>query len=995
MWLLPVRSIRQILVLALWVMIHVMASGQSEPVSVLTVNNGLKSGYIHSGLFDSRGFLWLGSSDGLIRYDGRNVVEANAGLSDSLALQSRAVYLMTEDRRGRIFILGDQGLEVFLPDQNRFKMIYHHIPGQPSFANFWIDEELHTGFISELLQYDIVPFDLDQLTIYTDRKTTPAPILTVLDGFWHLRNLGDGLQPVKWFTNDLQQHNINQYHSSTGPIHALNAEGKNIWTGFHHLGFYRFAYGKEAPEWKPFALNDIDIPETTRMYYYDYNDTLGVAYAEGFGLLSFDKRDGKIARTWDMRKNTSLNRWTAGQILCKDKVGRLWFTIMPYGVFVLDPLSPRFQVLRNENDKSLLYNGLLRSMACDTSGNLWLGFHDGMIQALDPSLTREIYRYTYHQQNAATALNSITSLTLHPQGHILANNHISFLQGTHGYRPVSSVTYPVEKFHSPTFNTISRPEHIAYLCDTSGVTCTYTIESADQKEYFIENVNYEFVPLSFMPQQDLILSNVGKVLVVYSMSDNDTLIRSQLPIDMEVKSIYQEPGADSVWITTTDGLYTLQLGRRVLHKINTSEWPNQTLYGIVPDRRGTFWISSNGGLIRFDPLTRQWKRFDYRDGLQSNEFNTNCFARMKDGSIAFGGPEGINVFDPAYFDAKDVPFYVYGIEVRIQDTLLSVFNPFDVHASFVMRPSDKALEIDYTSTLFFDREDIHYYVRLEGADKDWVDMGDKEMARYINLKPGRYTFQLRAVNADGRASANIFEASVRVIPAFYQTVWFLLVCVFSAVSLVYAFYRYRINQMRHLEAIRNRISHDLHDDIGSTLGSISIYSEVAKHSDAAKQPIVLDKIGEASREMIEKLNDIVWSINPENDSLDKLESRMRGYASMVLQPKGIQCNVTSEGATQDLAMDMDQRRNMFLIFKEAVYNAAKYAQCQSVDISLSYFGGKLSMSIMDDGVGFDPDRNVAYNGNGLKSMRERALAIKAELLIESSPGAGTKISLRV
>lgn len=995
MWFLPVRSMRQIFFVALWVIGHGMTWGQSEPVSVLTVNNGLKSGYIHSGLFDSRGFLWLGSAEGLIRYDGRNVVDVNAGLKDSLALQSRAVYLMAEDRRGRIFILGDQGLEVFLPDQNRFKMIYRHTPGNIIFANFWIDETLHTGFVTELRQYDIVPFDLDGLTVYTDRKTTPAVILSYLDGLWHLRSMGTDTPSNLWFASDIQHHNINLYVSKTGPVHALSREGKNIWTGYHQSGFYRFVYGSDVPEWKPFAPNDIDIPETTRMYYYDYNDTLGVAYAEGFGLLSFDKRDGKIARTWDMRKNSSLSRWTAGQILCTDKAGRLWFTIMPYGVFVLDPLSPRFQVLRNENETSLLYNGLLRSMACDTSGNLWLGFHDGMIQALDPSLTREIYRYTYHQQNAATALNSITSLTLHPLGHILANNRMSFQKGANGYRTASSITYPVEKFHSPTFNTISRPDYIAYLCDTSGVTCTYTIESADRKAYFIENVNYEFIPLSYMPQQDLILSNVGKVLVVFSMSDNDTLIRFQLPIEMEIKSIYQEPGADSVWISTTDGLYTLQLGRQVLNKINTSEWPNQTLYGIVPDRRGSFWISSNGGLIRFDPLTRQWKRFDYRDGLQSNEFNTNCFTRMEDGSMAFGGPEGINVFDPAYFDAKDVPFYVYGTKVRIQDTLLTVFNPFDVHPSFVMRPSDKTLEIDYTSTLFFDREDIHYYVRLEGADKDWVDMGDKELARYINLKPGRYSFQLRAVNADGRASANIFEASIRVIPAFYQTVWFLLVCVFSAVSLVYAFYRYRINQMRHLEAIRNRISHDLHDDIGSTLGSISIYSEVAKHSDTAKQPMVLDKIGEASREMIEKLNDIVWSINPENDSLDKLESRMRGYASMVLQPKGIQCNVTSEGATQDLVMDMDQRRNLFLIFKEAVYNAAKYAQCQSVDISLSYFGGKLSMSITDDGIGFDPDRNGAYNGNGLKSMRERALAIKAELVIESAPGAGTKIRLKV
>jgi signal transduction histidine kinase len=233
----------------------------------------------------------------------------------------------------------------------------------------------------------------------------------------------------------------------------------------------------------------------------------------------------------------------------------------------------------------------------------------------------------------------------------------------------------------------------------------------------------------------------------------------------------------------------------------------------------------------------------------------------------------------------------------------------------------------------------------------------------------------------GNWSENVLRGEVIVRPTFFQTTWFLLICLFSITGILYALYQYRIHQLKKLQSIRNRISHDLHDDIGSTLGSISIYSEVAKTALSENRADVLEKIGEASREMLEKLNDIVWSINPENDTFEKLEAM------------GIRFEMTFTPEQHSRALNMDKRRNLFLIFKEALHNAAKYAECRQINIVLAEQNGLLRMEIRDDGKGFDPLSARGYNGNGLDSMKERAKAMGANLIIESKPGSGTRIHL--
>jgi hypothetical protein len=630
-------------------------------------------------------------------------------------------------------------------------------------------------------------------------------------------------------------------------------------------------------------------------------------------------------------------------------------------------------------------------MACDTKGRLWAGYNDGHIQVLDPELTREVFNFDIRYNELAKTKMPVESIVLFPNGHVVANSNFEFTEHANQFNCNRITEGNGIAVLGGTFNTLKAPPSSAFPVDSQARK--WTIYTQERMETYTLPFNEFPLVKTFAIDQDVFFEYAINNYKILSRTHGKQLKADHSGPVQKINSIFQFPGSDSLWLATVNGLGIYQISADKLQMLNTKSWPSQYLYGLIPDRKGNMWISSNAGVIRYTPATGHWKCFDVRDGMQSNEFNTNCFALMRDDALAFGGPEGINVFDPAYFDSRHIPFRVFFTGIKINEKPVEGFNPYHEAFSFSIRPNQKSLEIEYSSTLYDDRESIHYFVQLEGAEENWVDMRDKEFVRYINLKPGDYTFRLKAVNADDEWSQNYMEARVKVIPAFFQTTWFLILCFIVLGALIYGSYTYRIRQIKKLQTVRNRISHDLHDDVGSTLGSISIYSEVAKTLSAENREDVLDKIGEASREMLDKLNDIVWSINPENDTLEKLETRMRAYAAMVLYPKAIDFTMETSSQYANTTMTMEVRRNLFLVFKEAIYNIAKYSGCRQVEIRLTESKGSIRLEIKDDGKGFDPTLQDAYNGNGLKSMKERAKAIQGTLQIISAPGAGTQILL--
>lgn len=205
----------------------------------------------------------------------------------------------------------------------------------------------------------------------------------------------------------------------------------------------------------------------------------------------------------------------------------------------------------------------------------------------------------------------------------------------------------------------------------------------------------------------------------------------------------------------------------------------------------------------------------------------------------------------------------------------------------------------------------------------------------------------------------------------------------------------RISKYLTEEKLRSKIARDLHDEIGSTLTGINILSKVAMQDglEEATMKSYLRKIKDNSGSIMERMSDIIWAINPVNDSFDKIILRMKEFTAEMLEPAGINYYFNEEGLLDHARLNLEQRKDIYLIFKEAVNNAVKYSNATVVNIVLRGAADSLKMTIMDNGDGFDAQ--TTYPGNGIKNMQERAVGMSAALSIDSIKGTGTTITLEV
>ena len=252
---------------------------------------------------------------------------------------------------------------------------------------------------------------------------------------------------------------------------------------------------------------------------------------------------------------------------------------------------------------------------------------------------------------------------------------------------------------------------------------------------------------------------------------------------------------------------------------------------------------------------------------------------------------------------------------------------------------------------------------------------------------------MAAENADGIWSRRPAVFHFIINPPFWLSWWFISLVAALTFFLAYSAYRYKLSKALALELLRNKISTDLHDDIGSTLSSISILSEVAAREKEQKSKRILHEINERSYLLMEKMDDIVWSISTSNDTVGNLFSRIQQFASTILEARGIEYEFRVPDKLKEMKLDMQLRQHIYLVLKEAINNLIKYSQCSTACIIAEYSAGMLKIEIADDGNGFDTSK--ASGGNGLLNMRKRTEAMRGKLCIASTPGTGTRVSLAV
>jgi signal transduction histidine kinase len=306
--------------------------------------------------------------------------------------------------------------------------------------------------------------------------------------------------------------------------------------------------------------------------------------------------------------------------------------------------------------------------------------------------------------------------------------------------------------------------------------------------------------------------------------------------------------------------------------------------------------------------------------------------------------------------------------------------------------------VDFVGLAWGAGETVAYEYRLEGADDDWGPTTPERRVNFASLAPGRYRFAVRAVSASGLRSPEPAVVSFRVLAPFWRRGWFLALVAAGLAAAGFAFARLRDKRILALEGVRARIAADLHDDIGSSLSRISILSEVARRkAGEGEAAAMLGEIAETARALVGSMSDAVWSIDPAQDDLRNVVTRMRTFATDVLDGKGISWTFDAPREL-DARLAPETRRELFLVFKEAVTNVARHSGAKSARLRLELLAGSLTLEVADDGKGFDtgPARDLdssLQRGRGLVNMQVRAKRMGGSLTLVAEPGRGARLVL--
>jgi signal transduction histidine kinase/streptogramin lyase len=491
------------------------------------------------------------------------------------------------------------------------------------------------------------------------------------------------------------------------------------------------------------------------------------------------------------------------------------------------------------------------------------------------------------------------------------------------------------------------------------------------------------------------------------------------------KTIYAlgEDTEHNLWVGTDAGLVRIRDGKFTAYTTEQGLFDAE-IYSVLDDAHDNLWMSCPNGIFsvrrkNLDELDRgqasgiRCISYGKNDGMvsaQCSGVGQPSAWRGKDGSLWFPTLRGAAVIPPdARLEPNDKVPPVFIEEVLCDgkpagqpatESLLLAGS----RGSFCFAPGRGELEFRYAALSFQAPEKNRFKYLLEGVDSQWVSAGERRAAYYNNVAPGTYCFRVKAANNDGIWNEEGAFVRITLRPHYWQTWWFRVLFGAAFVGLVAGTGRYverrrlreqmrRLEQDRAMERERARIARDIHDDLGARLTKISKLSERARNpdpGDPADGPML--SIHSTAQEMLGRLDETVWAVNPRNDRLDRLADYLLQYAEEFFRHTNIRCRLKVASEVPALAIAAEPRHHLFLAVKEALNNAARHSGASEVQLQIEYAGGVFRVQVRDNGRGFNGPEAVA-RGRGLDNMRSRLELLSGRWDLQTQPGQGTTIKM--
>jgi signal transduction histidine kinase/ligand-binding sensor domain-containing protein len=970
-----------------------VVSAQSLRVQRLTINDGLSQNLVYCILQDRQGFMWFGTKDGLNRYDGYRFTVFRHNPLDSKTLSGNYVTALYEDRRRMLWVATyPYGLNRFNPQTETFTRFVHN-PDDSSTLSHPQVTALCEGKTGELWVGTKRGLNIiDPLTEQV-RRIPPFADFEINDLY-----VDDG--GLVWIASG---RGIHFYNPSAGTVSRVLE--RHPWLRLHHLSLAA-KFAKADHLWI-LAENSL-----YRISFQDQRiDSFSVRSPQGNRLDAVNIFADEGGWLWILTKEFALFKFnpatnqtvrvdvpSAVLSMMVDRSGVLWLGTPGEGLLKHSPRMGRFvfypskirdvlyaQVMRALKGRSVLdpstYYTSERSFARDHDGTLWVG-----------SLRGYLYQYRGSGSDALRLMDS----TLNYLSMLYVDRSGSLWAGVQN--GIARYNRQQKRFEYHELFT-DRQSPAGLWMTTGSLTITSMIRQ-DNGVFWVGTSNRGLIRYDPETRQKQFYSAQPQDST--SLSSNFVLTIAE---DPQFPDRYLWVGTDGGGLNRLD----IETGE-FIHFTEKNVLPNNVIYGILPDRQGNLWFSTNNGLCRFNTRTFALRRFDVHDGLQSNEFNRMEYAATPDGQLWFGGTSGCNAFFPEDINDNPIPPPVVLTDLRLFNRPVA----FGPSHSFLRRPitfSD-TLMLDYRQNMitfefaaldFSAPSKNQYAYRMEGFDHDWIYAGTERTATYTNLDPGTYLFRVRGTNSDGVWNEGGTSITVIVTPPYWMTWWFRGLVVVSVLFLATIAVRSRFGRLRREQQLqqqfsrqllkqqeedRARIAAELHDSLGQDLlvvknravlgsQSVEVGSSAADH---------FESISSIISDSLKEVRTIAHNLRPyQLDSLGLTEA-LRSIVKKVGESTTLK--VSAQIDDLEGVFPRDREIDVFRIVQECLNNILKHSEATEASVAVERRGEQVAIAVRDNGKGIG-QKNA--KGFGLMGITERVRILNGTFAIETEAGKGTSV----
>jgi ligand-binding sensor domain-containing protein/signal transduction histidine kinase len=796
-----------------------LAQGQNAAeklkFSRLEIGSGLSNSNVTSFLQDSRGFMWIGTRDGLNKYDGYEFKVYRNDQEDTTTLLKNHIYQLFEDSRGTIWVsTRGGGFHFYDQKHDRFVRVKEfssycviaHITEDKD-RNVWISgihkEQAFTArldYSSQQWQYYHIFPSLEPVTFLSQDSGDEFLIGVRRTGFYKWNRKTNTVKPF------LPEVGNPESIMSRSFLRAARDQQNNLWITTA-IGLCKF-----DPRTEKFTNFSTEV----------YRDFPGLAAivelcvdkhfvwlgTENGGLLRFDSRKNSFTSFLpdknDIESISDLSIWS----VYKDREGRIWIGTFSRGLCILDAMKEKFSELNIP-----LENEIVNAIHKDYKNRLWIGTEGGLVMK-----DGDVIKYFRHDAAKPASLSNDPVLSIYEDSHhqmwfgTWTGGLERFNEKNGNFNHFQAIESDPTTIASPNVFSITEWSKTGQLLVTSFRGLNVMIDA--EKGIFERHVDARHasnntLSVVYEDHEGNIWTGSNAELNLYNIKTRQRTryyvgsLNDSTTVGGYVNCILED-SKNRLWVGASNGLHLIRNKKWVERFTTKNGLPNNIVRGILEDSKGRLWLSTTQGLSQFDPATGRFQNYDMSDGLPGNEFKANACFKNSDGQLFFGG-KGIVAFYPDSLKRNphvptvvitDLKLFNESVEIGGDDKILS--EQASESREISLDHQYNFFTLNFVALNFTATSKNKYAYKLEGFNNNWTQAGDQRSATFTNLDPGTYTFQVIASNNDGLWNEHGAKLIIHILPPWWKTWWFRVLTGLMVATAAMAFYRIRVRRIKEL-----------------------------------------------------------------------------------------------------------------------------------------------------------------------------------------------------